>query len=453
MNDELFDDLMRNKLNGLQPEFNEQAWNDLESRLDQHHKQLGKQVFLRRMMRVAAMLLGAGVLYGLSYTFIPSDTQLSTTNAQKEEIQTQTFSKKENNITKKSQKEEKSTTEKDRLATTEPHLSNTLSTTDETKNLQKITSDNAKTETVATSQIKQNTDFPLSKRYSEKMYSENDEILGSNTSPSAHTQANPQVLHTNLAKIEGIAVLKHTLTQPKSMKLAVLPSISADDEALIYAYFKKKSGLRIGLGASAEVSKAAGSGKMNGAWNGVASILLEKNIQKNWRVGVGLSYLQRFQNNNIDPNPSVATQIVEVSEQTRINQLTIEKERGTFTERLEMPIELKLMIGNHHRWRGFLASGLVLGLNLKEKDIFESENVFINSDTGERIGSSNVFRKTDSRFSGNVDWQINAGLEYSLNSNFHLQLMPYYRYALSNTQAEQIGNQTFGLRSVIYYSW
>ncbi len=452
MNDELFDKLMRDKLNSLQPEFNEQVWNDLELKLNQHYRQSGKQIFLKRLLRVAAILLGAGVLYGISDTLVSSDVLLSTYSKSKE--QQQISPKEESETSPQTQREKLLTKQTNEEQTTESNLSILKITTDEVKDLQKTPFNTQNSISTTASNLKASTTLPLQKRYSNVLLVNEENLLGADKEIAQFSKETLSTTSVDLKQIAEIATLKYLpIKLQPTQAPAPLLALKIEEEPLVHSYFKRKAGLRIGIGASAEVSKNAGSSKINGVWNGVASILLEKNIQKKWRFGFGLNYLQKFQNNHTNPTPTVATQLVEVSAQTRVNQLTIEKERGTFTERLEVPVELKLMIGNHHRWRAFVASGIVVGLNLKEKDIYESENVFINSDTGERIGSSNVFRKTDSRFSRNLDWQVNAGLEYSLNSHFHIQLMPYYKYALSNTQAEQTGSQIFGFRSVLCYSW
>jgi hypothetical protein len=137
----------------------------------------------------------------------------------------------------------------------------------------------------------------------------------------------------------------------------------------------------------------------------------------------------------------------------RINQLTIEKERGTELERLEIPIELKFLSNKNSRLRAFIASGVSVGLNLRQKQIYESENIFIDANSGELLGSNNSFKATNSTLGFNVSWHINAGLEYSLNSRIHIQAMPYFKYALNDTQIKSEQNQTYGLRTILFYRW
>ncbi len=454
MNDELFDNLMRNKLNGLQPEFDELVWNDLEKRLDKHHTQVYKQVFFRRLRNIAAMLIGAGLLCGVAFMLAPSSDTLLGTTAEPTEQQQQIKkgTKNEKNALQNQENKVHGRKSEQLKATQDKLPTHKQATINESGNTQKNNFDARNLTTEHNFDTKENNTAILQKKYDQPKSVNEEKSLIFTTKNTLLTKQNKHNLPIQLSKLASNTTPKQPPIGQSNARLPLL-ALKTTEEARIDTYFKKNTGLRIGVGASAEVSKAAVSGRVNGAWNGVASVLLEKNIHQNWRIGAGLNYLQIFQNNNINTTPNVATQFVEVSEQTRINQLIIEKERGTFTQRIEVPLEIKLIIGNHHRWRAFIASGVVFGLNLREKDIYESESVFIDSDTGERIGSSNAFRKTDSRFSGNLDWQINTGIEYSLNSNFHIQLMPYYKYAFSNTQPEQIGNQTFGIRSVLFYSF
>lgn len=439
-NDDLFDDFIRQKLNQIQPKFDEKAWLDLESRLPQPN---AKRRFLNlgtRLGAIAALLIGAGVFY------YATSTQSSEVISKVEKVNTHSLfeiqEKEENTSPKSTQHKHLSHSQKEESSLNAAY-DNTLHSKENTldTNAENIyLADNSISESENTSS---NPYIYLQEELEgTKKISKSEIVMGLGKEDSKTTEDRPVGSLTSISSIQEhlIPVVLTPMKEPHTLSFN-------------RKIFRKNPSWQVGLGSSAEVTLAPHYSTRRSDWYGAISVHAEKMFGNKFRLGIGLNYYQKFQKIDKNFNQSIATQTFSLNENMRINQLTIEKERGTELERLEIPIELKFLSNKNSRLRAFIASGVSVGLNLRQKQIYESENIFIDANSGELLGSNNSFKATNSTLGFNVSWHINAGLEYSLNSRIHIQAMPYFKYALNDTQIKSEQNQTYGLRTILFYRW
>ncbi len=431
--EDVFDEFMRQKLHKIQPKFDEKAWLSLEERLPKPKKSI---FTLRNVagMAAAALLLGAG----LTYQYTQNEIYPSQTNK---------HSSKEASLDKKIstqntlKKQEKSSSNQK-----EAHIKKELHEENLHNNNSPLNSNQGESATFQKEQITQNTQINFTKEIPPLVLvpaiQERAKISGISISTTQETPTQQQNSTEALSSLPEVRF-------PVEITKAAKPEEVAFNSAL----YSQRPKWQVGLGMSSEVTFAPKYSTRNNDWYGAISIHAERLINTHLRVGIGMNYFQKFQNIDKNFRQNVSTQTVSLDEDTRISQLTIEKERGTKIERLEVPIEIKFMSNLQPRWRIFAASGLTIGVNLTEKQIYESENIFIDANSGERLGSNNSFTSDRKYMGTNLSWNLSAGLEYSLNKHTHIQVIPYFKYALSDTQSKSRQSQTYGLRTVIFYRW
>ena len=458
-----FDDFIRQKLSGLNPQYEESAWEALEVKLDQttHKAAIIRPLIYRRIALVAASVIILAMVYAgvtqlgfnqedktPSLTFGEQQTQNDKLLSDKKNIKEEEIRKE--NIVVSDQESEKAdvTNSKDKKEIqnqSNPQIENNfkspLNETIVTKNQDKIV------------QSFKNNNNPESGK--EQLFKkENVVVENTNKINEEENHSESRLARTNSVDLIDPVQRDDYFTKFASLKMGeeIKPlAIPPKTDKLIINKLPK---LMLGFMMSPELDFISIADKHRLSLN--TGLVAEWRIEEKLSLFFGVSYMQKqykvkdfvevppTQGLNISANSgALGRETVVLYEATEVKSNII-----------DLPVELKYYFNSGNKTSYFAGVGISNYIFTKQTfdyDIAYTEKLYADYYSKPLTATPSLEdRQTTAYIASTAN--LSVGMSQKIGGHARLNISPYYKLALRGSGLENVAMNSFGLRTVVYYA-
>ena len=240
----------------------------------------------------------------------------------------------------------------------------------------------------------------------------------------------------------GLAVV----TEPHNN--TIVPQLVAIDEAYNLKSKRRSHPIHLGFSFSPELDQV-GIAQKN-TWSVNMGGFAEWSVGKHLDLRFGLSYTKkRYKVIDFDKAPPAGADNVILN--SGKENFVISESSKIRAQMIDIPIELKYTFAQDRKVRFFIAAGPSAYLYLNQS--IDRKTDVINPTTDFRVNLNESFAEVKKNklhlFS---TWNMGIGVETNIFYRIKAQINPYYKFALKDTGAE--GNQisSFGIRTLLLYN-